>query len=98
MNESVREICSLCHVGHVRTENLTYTEWYEEELVVVPGVPARVCDYCGEKEYDPLVVGTLRRLLWSNLDPSKTMVGSTRIRRHPADWETLHEDNFPPNE
>lgn len=98
MKNSVLEICNLCHVGNVREENLTYTEWYEEELVVVPGVPARVCDYCGEKEYDPFVVGTLRRLLWSDLDRSKTMVGSTRIRRRPIDWEGLQKDNFPPNE
>jgi YgiT-type zinc finger domain-containing protein len=86
-------------VGHVTEQNLTYTEWYEEELVVVPGVPARVCDYCGEKEYDPFVVGTLRRLLWTNLDPSKKMTGSTRVRRHRFDLERLHnKDQFPPNE
>jgi YgiT-type zinc finger domain-containing protein len=99
MNLNAREICSFCHVGHVTEQNLTYTEWYEEELIVVPGVPARLCDYCGEKEFDPFVVGTLRRLLWSSPDANETLEKWTRIRRHRFDLEMLHsKDQFPPGE
>ncbi len=99
MNSDAREICSFCHVGHVAEQSLTYTEWYDEELIVVPGVPARICDYCGEKEFDPFVVGTLRRLLWSSPDANKKLTQGKRLRRHRLDLEMLHrKDQFPPGE
>ena len=99
MNSDASEICGFCHVGHVTEQNLTYTEWYDDELIVVPGVPARICEYCGEKEFDPFVVGTLRRLLWSSPDANKSLNKGKRIRRHRFDLEMLHrKDQFPPGE
>jgi YgiT-type zinc finger domain-containing protein len=83
------QICSLCHIGRVVEKYLCYTEWYNEELIVIPGVPARVCDYCGEKEFDPFIVGTLQRLLWSDFNTVSEMTSPARIRSQHRDIQNL---------
>ena len=93
------EICSFCHIGHIVEKKITYTEWYQEELVVIPGIPAKICDYCGEQEFDPFIVGTLHRLLWAGFDMSRDITMGRRIRRHRYDIpEQPSKDTFTPNE
>ena len=64
------EICDFCHIGEIVETRLTYTERFQEELILISNVPGRVCSYCGEKKFDPLVMGTLRRLLWTGIQGS----------------------------
>ena len=64
-NES--EICGFCHIGQLIETRLTYTERFQKELILVSNIPARVCSYCGEKQYNSFVMNTLRRLLWTDL-------------------------------
>jgi len=59
-------LCPICHVGYLRQEHSTYTQWHEGQLVVVPNVPAQVCDYCGEAHFHPVVVERLHQLLWAD--------------------------------
>lgn len=59
-------LCPACHVGHLHDERGTYTQWYEGQLVVVPNVPAQVCDYCGETHFHPVVLERLQQLLWTD--------------------------------
>jgi YgiT-type zinc finger domain-containing protein len=77
-SEMSYKLCPNCHVGHLLEEHSTYTHWHEGQLVVVPSVPAQVCDYCGEIYFHPVVLERLHQLLWADTnqqtkrDPSRT--------------------------
>jgi YgiT-type zinc finger domain-containing protein len=64
--------CSSCHVGKVRTHRTTFTHWYSGELVVVPGVQAWRCDYCGEAFFDNEALSQLVLLLGPEATSSDT--------------------------
>jgi YgiT-type zinc finger domain-containing protein len=72
-------ICPVCHVGKLRERKVTYTQVYEGQFIVVPNVQALVCDVCGEKVFDNIVLGRLsgllgmdRRSLGTPVQPSHT--------------------------
>jgi len=52
----------------LRDERSTYTQWHEGQLIVVPNMPAQVCDYCGETHFHPIVLERLHQLLWASAD------------------------------
>jgi YgiT-type zinc finger domain-containing protein len=56
-------ICPVCHVGKLRDKQITYTQVYEGQLVVIPNFKALVCDICGEKVFDNVVLRRLNGLL-----------------------------------
>ena len=64
-------ICPFCHIGSLEKHVLTYTQWYYDQFVVVPGVSTEVCDYCGQKQYDSAVVDRLQQLLRARAARSK---------------------------
>jgi YgiT-type zinc finger domain-containing protein len=70
------EICPFCHIGRIRQTFLTYTEWYDRRLVVIPNTPAQICDHCGEKVFDPAVIDRLQSLLWTRAEPGETGTAS----------------------
>lgn len=74
------QLCPACHIGHLREERSTYTHWHKEQLIVVPNVPAQVCDYCGETHFHPVVLERLRQLLSAEAG-SKTREGLSRKSR-----------------
>lgn len=57
-NETQQHVCSQCgaatHPGVVKA-----AFWREERLVAIEGIPARVCEQCGEQFYDE---ATARRI------------------------------------
>ncbi len=55
--------CPRCHAGVLKPRELTYFTALGDELVVVPGFPAWVCDICGYVEYDQRALGWLYTLL-----------------------------------
>jgi len=61
-DESSR-LCEFCHVGVVRQQLIPYVQWYNDELIVIPKALAEVCDYCGEKTFDPKLVNALQQML-----------------------------------
>ena len=56
-------ICSVCHVGKLQERTITYTQVYEGQFIVIPNVQALVCDVCGEKVFDNIVLRRLYGLL-----------------------------------
>jgi len=85
----VTEICDFCHIGEVVERRLTYTERFEDELILIPDIPGTVCTYCGEKKFDAMVMNTLRRLLWAHTPgtrSSRTYMGkySYRLNLRPS--------------
>lgn len=68
--------CSSCHVGKLKAHRTTFTHWFSGELVVVPGVQAWRCDYCGDAFFDNETLGRLVLLLGPETTSSDTQ------RRH----------------
>ncbi|MCD6553209.1 MAG: hypothetical protein DRI52_11115 [Chloroflexi bacterium] len=72
------ETCPICHIGSIRERQVTYTQMHEGHLVVIQGVPALVCDFCGERWFDTKTVNGLQRLLWSESGSSEGLAGGQR--------------------
>lgn len=62
-NENPLGLCPECQAGILRLEYLTYFTWLHDELITVTNFPARVCDVCGRREYDPRAIKWLNTLL-----------------------------------
>lgn len=62
-SETSSSLCPACHVGRLGEVRSTYTQRHEGQLIIVPNVPAQVCDYCGETFFHPVVLERLNQLL-----------------------------------
>jgi len=62
--------CDLCG-GKVEKKLINYTLLYEGHWIIVENVPAKVCQQCGEKLFDPKVVERLQKIIWSKQTPQK---------------------------
>jgi YgiT-type zinc finger domain-containing protein len=58
-----KEFCEVCHTGSMRPLRLPYAHWYDGQLVIVPGMRAWCCDFCGETVYDEYALARLALLL-----------------------------------
>lgn len=61
-NES-GSICANCHIGNVRRQRITYVQWHDGQCIVVPGVNAEICDYCGNAKLNDDQLWRLDQLL-----------------------------------
>ena len=68
--------CNRCQAGMMRLSYITYFTWLDNELVMVPGFPAWICDVCSKREYDGRAVTWLATLLSPN-------AGETTIHSKP---------------
>jgi YgiT-type zinc finger domain-containing protein len=83
-SETVHVLCPSCHIGHLREERSTYTQWHEGQLVIVPNVPSQVCDYCGETSYHPVVLERLQQLLRADVKPSDNGAPAQSMMHRPS--------------
>lgn len=51
--------CSACR-GKTIQKYITYTQWYQGELIAVENVPAEVCETCNEEYFSPGTVDKLQ--------------------------------------
>lgn len=58
-----REFCDVCHIGSMRPQRAIYARWHDGQFVVVPGVPALRCDFCGDILFDENALTQLVLLL-----------------------------------
>jgi YgiT-type zinc finger domain-containing protein len=66
---STSEFCESCHVGSLQACRATYARWHDGDFVVLPGVPAWRCDYCGDTFYDREALRRLVLLLGPESSP-----------------------------
>jgi len=68
------DICPNCHAGALRRRLVTYAAWHtfsgagDERFVIVPQVPAWLCDVCGLKLFDAETLARLAPLLGPAVD------------------------------
>ncbi len=44
--------CLNCRIGYMRPRRITYASHHGDLFVVVPNMPAYICDVCGNRQYD----------------------------------------------
>lgn len=75
MNEISREQCTIqgCP-GHYIEKHVSHTFRREGRLIVIDGVPAEVCDVCGDVLFSPKTSRKLDRLVadYEELSPKDT--------------------------
>ncbi|MBI5694502.1 MAG: type II toxin-antitoxin system MqsA family antitoxin [Nitrospirae bacterium] len=54
--------CIYCHGGHLKETLVDFDFWWGERLVLLKGVPALVCEDCGEKYFRPEVSEKMKAL------------------------------------
>lgn len=60
--------CSNCYIGSLQPGQTTLSCWLEGQLVVLPGISAERCDFCGEIFYDQDTMNRLTLLLGSEIN------------------------------
>lgn len=63
----------MCAKHEIRLQPTIYTQWVENNLILIENVPAWVCEQCGETYYDPDVVERIQTLIWSGKAPARTI-------------------------
>ena len=56
-------VCNHCRIGRLHEIHVPYVREYEDQLLVIPNVPAGICDICDEVEYDMAFMSRLLCLL-----------------------------------
>lgn len=62
MNQD-QPFCTYCHIGSLQPCQATFARWHEGQFIVMPGMSAWRCDFCGEMVYDRDVLNRLALLL-----------------------------------
>jgi len=57
------QTCPRCRIGTLQRKAAPYATWHSDEFVVIPALTTWVCDVCGERIYDPVVLDALQPLL-----------------------------------
>ena len=59
----MKNICNQCRIGRLHDIQVPYVRNYQGEILVIPNVPASICDICDEVEYDMAYMTRLLCLL-----------------------------------
>jgi YgiT-type zinc finger domain-containing protein len=68
--------CAACRIGSLHHTTATYTQWFADDLVLVPGMGAWSCDMCGEFFFDDAELARIEALLGA----SDTQRSSASVR------------------
>lgn len=64
-------MCRVCR-GGMTNKTITVDLRINNKLMIVEGVPAKVCDHCGERVFTPAVTKKLQNLAKIRKKPSRT--------------------------
>jgi len=66
-------MCEKCGRTTFRSEEVTKTFTVGDKLIVVEGIPAEICDNCGEASFSAGVAERLRRLVHEPHQPTRVI-------------------------
>lgn len=82
-------ICQECHVGRLQPARAPYLAWLDGRMLVIPSVPAWLCDACGDLIHDFDFVHGLRLLLENGQADDGDEVRRPAIAADRAGWPRL---------
>ncbi len=65
--------CPVCESADTRHAHVRSAFWHNDRLVVVEGVPALVCNVCGEQFYDDGAVRLIDRMRQNGFPPEEAI-------------------------
>ena len=65
--------CPVCHSKKSKTELVSKIFDFDGEYVLVEGIPATVCQSCGERTFSGETVERTRRIIGNGAAPAKTV-------------------------
>ena len=81
--------CEQCRIGHYQPIAAPYMRWLDDQIMVIPNVPAYTCDVCGQMQYDADFLQKLQYLLdrlTSDLPASKSATRPSVLEESPG-WQ-----------
>jgi YgiT-type zinc finger domain-containing protein len=77
--------CEKCQIGHYRATTSPYLRWLGDKIMIMPDVPARTCDICGDTTYDADFLHRLQLLLEKLIseEPASKQTGRPRTSDEP---------------
>ena len=69
--ETVMRTCDVCGSNAFHPEHIDESFHVDGELVLVEGVPAMVCDRCGDASFDAATTEALRQMLHGDRHPTR---------------------------
>ena len=64
--------CQVCS-GKMEVKKINHDVWVDRKLFVVKGVPAEVCERCGETVFTPQITDRILSTLKHAQNPQKTL-------------------------
>lgn len=75
-------ICEVCGRDRFEEQRVNRSFQVGEKLVLVEGIPARVCTHCGEANFDAAVAEKIRQLVHEPHTPHRVI--ETEVLRYDA--------------
>lgn len=82
--------CQQCRIGRYQTTTAAYMEPLgRKQVLVIPNVPAQVCDVCGQTQYDSEFMSQLEHLLeeWTGGLHPKKKGKRPNLADKPGNWQ-----------
>lgn len=57
------KVCKVCRVGRLSPDYVPYLHLWDGQIMVIPNVPALVCDTCQHTEHDPAFMDQIDQLI-----------------------------------
>ncbi len=82
--------CPNCRIGYMRLRRITYAGHHGDLFVVVPNMPAYICDVCSNRQYDEEALMQLVPLIGPRGESGRVQdVGPESLDRSPGPgWGT----------
>lgn len=80
-------MCDECRIGRLQPVTAPFVNEYGGEILVVPDVPAQLCDVCGDLSYDPQFLYLLYRLMDPLTESSLSSASSRWANNRPYEHQ-----------
>lgn len=69
MQNHIQDYCTHCHAGRMKWKKISLFAHLDHQVIVVPDYSARICDVCGQREYDTISLAQLKAMFNQQCKP-----------------------------